>query len=79
MAAGNAAMNHARRRYRKLFAALKHPVRGVEAEAEHLHAIEQAGESGETPFIAFLGLFLFLLPIFLIFLGLAFGAYYLVR
>jgi hypothetical protein len=78
MAAGSA-MTHAKRRYQRLFAALRHPVRGVEHEAEHLHAVEEAGESGETPFIALLGLILFLLPIFLVFLGLAFGAYYLAR
>ncbi|MGZ4335032.1 MAG: hypothetical protein ACXVRJ_12290 [Gaiellaceae bacterium] len=66
---------HAAARYRKLFAALRFPVR----EAEHLHEIEQRGESAETPLIAILGLILFLLPIFAIMLGLAFGAYYLAR
>lgn len=69
------AVKHAGGLYRKTF--LRHPVRAVEAEAEHLHEIEQRGESGETPFIAILGLIVFLLPIFAIMLGLAFGAYYL--
>jgi hypothetical protein len=53
------------------------PFRRVEAEAEHVHEIEQEGESGATPFIAVLGIFLFLLPIFLVILGLAYAAYYL--
>jgi len=66
---------HAAARYRKLFAALRFPVR----EVEHLHEIEQKGESAETPLIAILGLILFLLPIFAVMLGLAFGAYYLAR
>lgn len=52
-------------------------IRGAGAEAGHLHAVEQAGEAWETPFIAILGLFLFFLPIFLVMLGLAFAAYYL--
>lgn len=65
--------------YRKLFAALGFPVRKIEDEAEHLHEVEQAGESGETPFIAILGLILFLIPIFLLMLGLALAAYYLAR
>jgi hypothetical protein len=52
-----------------------HPVREIEAEAEHLHEIEQEGESPATPFIAILGVFLFLLPIVLVLLGIAFAAY----
>ena len=40
--------------YRKTF--FRHPIQAVEAEAKHLHEIEQQGESGETPFIAILGL-----------------------
>jgi hypothetical protein len=66
---------HAAARYRKLLRALGFPAR----EAEHLHEIEQKGESPETPLIAFLGLILFLLPIVAVFLALAFGAYYLAR
>lgn len=65
--------------YRRMFSVLGLPVRAIEAEAVHLHEIEQAGESGETPFIAILGIVLFLVPIFLVMLGLAFGAYYLAR
>jgi hypothetical protein len=70
---------HAGARYRKRFAALRHPVRKMEAEAEHLHEIEQAGETGETPFIAMLGLVFLLLPIVVVISGLAFAAYYLAR
>jgi hypothetical protein len=77
MAAGRHAAAHARNRYRKLYARLRRPVREIDAEAHHLHAVEQAGESPETPLIAFMGLILFLLPIFLLMLGLAFAAYYL--
>jgi hypothetical protein len=42
-----------------------------------LHALERKGDSGETPFIAILGLFLFFLPVFLVIAALAFTAYYL--
>jgi hypothetical protein len=69
------AAKHAGGLYRKTF--LRRPVHAVESEVEHLHEIEQHGESGETPFIAMLGIFFFLLPIFVVILGLAFGAYYL--
>ena len=79
MSTGKRAMSHAGARYRRLFGAFRHPVQAVEAEASHLHQIEEAGESGETPFIAILGVFLFLLPLFLLLLGIAFGAYYLAR
>ena len=54
-----------------------HPVRGVESEARHLYEIEREGESGETPFIAMLGLAVFLGSVFLVMLGIAFLAYYL--
>jgi hypothetical protein len=50
----------------------------VPAEARHLHAVEQEGESGETPFLALLGVSVFLvLPVFLAMVGLAVAAYYL--
>jgi hypothetical protein len=39
------------------------PVEKLEAEARHLRAVEQRGESGVTPFIAIGGLILSLLPI----------------
>jgi hypothetical protein len=79
MAAGRDAATHAGTLYRKTFAVLRIPVRKIEAEAEHLREVEQTGESGETPFIAILGLILFLFPIFLLMAGLAFAAYYLAR
>ena len=70
------AVRHAGRLYRKTFAFLRHPVRSVETEAAHLHVVERAGESSETPLIAILGIFLFLAPIFLVIVGLSFAAYY---
>jgi hypothetical protein len=76
MGAGKQAMQQASGRYRRL---LRRPVQAVEAEAQHLQEIERAGESPETPFIAILGVALFLLPIFLVIVGLAFAAYYLAR
>jgi hypothetical protein len=65
---------HAGTRYERL---LRGSVRKLEAEPHHLHEIEQQGEAGATPFIAIGGLILFLLPIFLLMLGVAFTAYYL--
>lgn len=79
MGAANGAMKHAGGLYRKTFGALSRPVQKLEDEAHHLHEVEQVGESPETPLIAFLGVFLFLAPIFVVMLGLAFAAYYLVR
>jgi hypothetical protein len=54
---------------------LRHPVRKVEDEAHHLREVEEAGESAETPLIVFLGVILFLLPIFLVLLVIVMGAY----
>jgi hypothetical protein len=72
------AFRHAAGHYRRTFARLGDPVRRVEAEERHLHQIERRGESAETPFIAMLGLLLFLLgPLLLVLLGLALTAYYL--
>ncbi len=79
MAAVRDAATHAGSLYRKTFPFLRHPVHEIEAEAGHLHEIEQRGESAATPAIAFLGLLLFLLPIFLVMLGIAFAAYYIAR
>lgn len=79
MAAGRDAATHAATLYRRMFAALRLRVREIEAEAGHLRRVEQAGESGETPFIAILGLLFFLIPIVLLVGGLAFAAYYLAR
>jgi hypothetical protein len=71
------ATSHAAGLYRKAFNGIKQPFRKLEAEAHHLEEVERAGESAETPLIVFLGVFLFLLPIFALMLGLAFAAYYL--
>ena len=49
-------------------------MRSVEAEARHLHEVEQAGESAETPLVAILGLLMFLLPLAALLMVLAFGA-----
>jgi hypothetical protein len=68
---------HAGDRYRRLLRKPARPVEKLEDEARHLHEVEQRGESGATPFIAIGGLILFLLPIVLVMLGVAFAAYYL--
>jgi hypothetical protein len=57
--------------YRRAFRWIQRPVRRVEGEAHHLHEVEREGESGETPFIAILGLLFFLVPLFLVILGLS--------
>jgi Xaa-Pro aminopeptidase len=77
MATGRDAARHAGTLHRKTLAWLRHPVREVEAEAEHLLEIEREGKRAETPVIAILGVILFLLPIVTLILGLAFAAYYL--
>jgi hypothetical protein len=77
MAAGRHAARHAGTLYRKTFGWLRHPVREVEAEAEHLLEIERKGERAATPLIAILGVILFLFPIVVLILGLAFAAYFL--
>jgi hypothetical protein len=69
---------HAASLYRRLFAAALRPAHSVEAEAQHLHDVERTGASGETPYIAMLGLLLFLVPIFAAMLGLALLAAWLV-
>jgi hypothetical protein len=68
---------HAGGLYRKALRRGAKPFEKLEAEAQHLHDIERRGESDATPLIAFGGLILFLLPIFLVMLGLALAAYYL--
>jgi hypothetical protein len=75
MTASRGAATHAGDLYRKSFGFLRHPVRKTEAEAAHLHEVEREGDSGETPFIAILGLLLFLIPIFLVIVGISFAAY----
>jgi hypothetical protein len=52
---------------------VRHPVH----EVEHLQEIEHQGTSAATPLVAILGVALFLLPIVLLILGLAFVAFYL--
>jgi hypothetical protein len=79
MAAGRDAARHAGTLYRKAFGSLRHPLREIEAEAKHLLEVEREGESAATPLIAILGIILFLTPIVLAILGLAFAAYYLAR
>jgi hypothetical protein len=81
MAARRDAAPHAGSLYRKAFGAFRRPVQGIEAEAEHLLEVEREGESETTPFIAIIGiiLFLFLVPIVLVLRGLSFAAYYLAK
>ena len=69
---------HARRRYASVFRGLKRPVIAVDAEAHHLHEVELAGESAETPYIVMLGLVLFIAPIFIVFLAIVFAMYFFV-
>ena len=73
---GTRAARHAGGLYRRTFAWIAKPFRKVEAEAHHLREVEETGESGETPYIAILGVFLFVFPIFVVLLGLALIAYY---
>jgi hypothetical protein len=77
MALASGSARHAAGLYRTTWAGVRRRVRKVEAEAEHLYETERVGESPETPFIALLGVVLFLLPIVAVLLGLSFGAYYL--
>jgi hypothetical protein len=77
MAPSRDAARHAGTLYRKVFGSLWRPVREIEAEAEHLLEVEREGKSEATPLIAILGVVLFLAPIVLLILGLAFAAYYL--
>jgi nitrogen fixation/metabolism regulation signal transduction histidine kinase len=79
MGVATKATKHAGGLYRKTFDAVLRPVRKIESEAAHLHKVEQVGESAETPFIAIMGVVLFLVPIFALMLGLALAAYYLAR
>ncbi len=69
------AVKHAGSLYQRLWRTLRHPVRGAEHEAQHLHEIEQQGESGATPLIAIGGLVIFLGSIFIVLLCLALLAY----
>jgi hypothetical protein len=77
MAMRSRSARHAAGLYRRSWDGARGRFRKVEAEAEHLYETEQVGESPETPFIAILGVVLFLLPIVAVLLGLSFGAYYL--
>ena len=79
MSTGAHAVRHAGGLYRKVFRLFRHPVEAVEHEAEHLHEIEQDGSAGATPYIALLGVFLFLLPIAAFMMIVAFSAFYLAR
>jgi hypothetical protein len=76
---GARATSHAAGLYRKAFNWITRPFRKLEDEVHHLEDVERAGQSAETPAIAFLGIFLFLLPIFVLMLGLAFAAYYIAK
>ena len=77
MGSGTAVVKDAGGRYRRVYVWARHPVRSTEDEAHHLHEVERAGESGETPYIAVMGLIVFLGSVFLLMLGIALAAYYL--
>jgi len=77
MSTASQAVRHAGGLYRKSLDRALRPIRKVEREVGHLREVERVGESGETPYIALLGLVLFLGSIFAIMVGLAFAAYYL--
>jgi hypothetical protein len=77
MAVTSRSARHAAGLYGKSWRAVRRRARKIEAEAEHIVEVERKGESGETPFIAILGVLLFLLPIVALLLGISFGAYYL--
>jgi hypothetical protein len=53
------------------------PVRAIEREAHHLHEVEHVGESEWTPWIALLGLVLFLAPVIAFMTALMFAAHHL--
>jgi hypothetical protein len=72
-------VRHAGSLYRKTFLWIFRPIRKVEDEVHHLHEVEQLGEAGETPFIAILGVLLFLLPIAALMMVVALGAASLAR
>lgn len=73
---GAGAVRHAASRYRSVFRVLVRPVRTVEAEVHHLHDLERAGESAETPLIAILGLALFLWSLLVLVAGIALLVYF---
>jgi hypothetical protein len=62
--------------YRSSFSWIARTEHRVVDEIHHLEEVEKEGDSGATPFLALVGVILFLLPIFLIVGGLAFLAYY---
>jgi hypothetical protein len=76
---GRAGVRHAGTLYGRVFRAALRPIRKVESEADHLREVERTGYAGATPYIAALGVFFFLLPIFIFILGVASAAYYLTR
>jgi hypothetical protein len=51
-----------------------HPHRTLKDEAHHLHEVEVAGESPETPAIAILEVALFVVPILVVVIAVAFVA-----
>jgi hypothetical protein len=48
----------------------------VPAEIKHLHETAEKGDSPQTPMILVTEIFLFLLPIVIVMLAIAFGLYY---
>jgi hypothetical protein len=79
MGTGAHAVRHAGGLYRRVFGWVRQPIQTVEHEAEHLHEIELDGSAGATPYIAILGVFLFVVPLAAFLMIVAFSAYYLAR
>jgi hypothetical protein len=52
----------------------RHPIRSPKDEVDHLREVEEEGESGATPAIAFGGLLLVLIPVALVLAGVVFLA-----
>ena len=57
-----------------MLGALRGAPRKAEREAHHLHEVEVAGESPATPLIAILEVALFLLPLLVVLIAVAFVA-----
>jgi hypothetical protein len=57
----------------------RHPILAAEHEVEHLREVADKGESAATPAIVTSGVILFLIPIVVIVIALAFAAYYVAR
>ena len=74
MTAVGTASKRAARRWGRVLGAVPNARSAVEREAHHLHEVEVAGESPAAPLIAILEVGLFLLPILVALIAIAFVA-----